>query len=174
MTLALIGDGTVHLGPGTFMWIALTHFLIDPGQDNQSILESLIKSPGYQHDHASPYSPDGGDKAQAAGIHGPWRVDAIHPGLFEPSTAEAAKAEIDAWANDQDWTDPEFSQPADAIQRLGTVYSILGSGPVLKLRNPPREDEHDYGFVTGSLGFHEFIVIDRTLRILHVIVASDD
>lgn len=72
------------------------------------------------------------------------------------------------------WTNPEFSQPADAIQRLGTIYSILDSGPVLKLRNPPREDEHDYGFVTGSLGFHEFIVIDRILRTLHVIVASDD
>lgn len=55
MTLPLTGDGTVHLGPGTFMWVALTRFLIDPGQDNQTILKSLIKSPGYQHDYASPF-----------------------------------------------------------------------------------------------------------------------
>ncbi|NWL10443.1 hypothetical protein DM793_03885 [Paenarthrobacter nitroguajacolicus] len=154
------------------MWVQLTHFLIDPDQDNRSILESLIESPGYQHDYASPFPPAA--EVRARGIHGRWRIDAIHPGLFEPSTAETAKAEIDTWANDQDWTDPEYSQPPDAIQRMGTIYSILDSGPVLKLCNPPREDEHDYGFVTGSLGFHEFIVLDRVLRTLHVIVASDD
>lgn len=174
MTLPFVGDDIVHLGSGTFMWVQLTHFLIDPDQDDQSILESLIESPGYQHDYASPFPSRGGSEPRAWGIHGRWRIDAIHPDLFEPSTAEAAKAEINVWANDQDWTDPEYSQPADAIQRLETIYSLLGSGPVLKLRNPPREAEHDYGFVTGSLGFHEFIVIDRILRTLHVIVASDD
>lgn len=174
MTLPLVGDDVVHLGPSTAMWVQLTHFLIDPDQDNQSILESLTRSPGYQHDYASPFPPGGGSELRDAGIHGRWRLGAIHWDLFEPSTAEAAKAEIDAWANEQDWTDPDYSQPPDVIQRLGTIYSLLDSGPVLKLRNPPREAEHDYGFVTGSLGFHEFIVIDRILRTLHVIVASDD
>jgi len=170
--LPLVGDDIVHLGSGTFMWVQLTPYLIDPDQGDQSILESLIESPGYQHDYASPFPPAG--EVRAWGIHGRWRVDAIHPDLFAPSRAEAAKAEIDVWANDQDWTDPEYSQPPDAIQRLETIYSLLGSGTVLKLRNPPPEAEHDYGFVTGSLGFHEFIVIDRILRRLHVIVASDD
>ena len=172
MTLPLVGDEIVHLDSGTFMWVHLTRFLIDPDQDDQSILESLIESPGYQHDYASPF-PSAAE-VRAWGIHGRWRIDAIHPDLFEPSTAEAAKTDIAIWANDQDWTDPEFSQPPDAIQRLRTIYSLLDSGSVLKLRNPPREAQHDYGFVTGNLGFHEFIVIDRLLRTLHVIVASDD
>lgn len=172
MTLPLVGDDIVRLGSGTFMWVQLTHFLIDPNQDDQSILESLIGSPGYQHDYASPFPPAA--EVRARGIHGRWRIDAIHTDLFAPSTARAAKAEIDVWANEQDWADPEYSQPPDAIQRLETIYSLLGSGTVLKLRNPPREAEHDYGFVTGSLGFHEFIVIDRIPRTLHVIVASDD
>ncbi|MCY1675753.1 hypothetical protein OVA06_13725 [Pseudarthrobacter sp. SL88] len=172
MTLPFVGDDTVHLDSGTSMWVQLTHFLIDPAQDDQAILERLIESPGYQHDYASPF-PSAAE-VRPWGIHGRWRIDAIHPGLFQASTAEAAKAEIDAWAKDQDWTDPGYSQPADAIQRLETIYSVLGSGTVLKLRNPPPEAEHDYGFVTGSLGFYEYIVIDRTLRTLHVIVASDD
>ncbi|MFE8887610.1 hypothetical protein ACFYLX_17370 [Pseudarthrobacter enclensis] len=174
MTLPFVGDDIVHLGAGTFMWVQLTHFLIDPDQDDQSILASLTESPGYQHDYASPFPSRGGSELRAWGIHGRWRIDAIHPELFEPSTAEEAKAEIKVWANDQDWTDPEYSLPADAIQRLETIYRVLGSGRVLKLRNPPREAEHDYGFVTGNLGFHEFIVIDRALGTLHVIVASDD
>ncbi|MFK0005183.1 hypothetical protein [Paenarthrobacter sp. NPDC090522] len=174
MTLPFVGDDIVHLDSGTFMWVQLTHFLIGPAQNDQAILERLIESPGYQHDYASPFPSRGGSELRARGIHGRWRIDAIHPDLFEPSTAEAAKAEIKVWANDQDWTDPEYSQPADAIQRLETIYPVLDSGRVLKLCNPPREAEHDYGFVTGNGGFHEFIVIDRTLHTLHVIVASDD
>ncbi|MFJ4029377.1 hypothetical protein ACIPWF_18255 [Paenarthrobacter sp. NPDC089989] len=172
MTLPLVGDEVVHLDSGTFMWVQLTRFLIDPDQDDQSILESLIESPGYQHDYASPFPS--ATEVRAWGIHGRWVIDAIQPGLFEPSTAEAAKAEIAIWANDQEWTDPQYSQPFEVIQRLETIYTLMGSGTVLKLRNPPRESEHDYGFVTGNLGFHEFIVIDRILRTLHVIVASDD
>jgi len=172
MTLPFVGDDIVHLDAGTYMWVQLTHFLIDPAHDDQAILERLIESPGYQYDYASPF-PSAAE-VRPLGIHGRWRIDAIHPGLFAPSTAEAAKVEIDAWANDQDWTDPEYSQPPDVLQRLENIYSVLGSGTVLKLRNPPSEAEHDYGFVTGSGGFHEFIVIDRALRTLHVIVASDD
>ncbi len=156
------------------MWIQLTRFLIEPDQDDRSLLESLIESPGYQHDYASPFPSRSGSEPSDWGIHGRWKIDAIHPDLFEPSTAEAATAEINAWANDQEWMDPEYSQPADVMQRLEPIYSLLGSGPVLKLHNPPREAEHDYGSVTGKLGFHEFIVIDRILRTLHVIVASDD
>jgi hypothetical protein len=174
MTLPFVGDEIVHLDSGTFMWVQLTRFLIEPDQDDRSLLESLIESPGYQHDYASPFPSRGGSEPSDWGIHGRWRIGAIHPDLFEPATAEAAKAEINAWAKDQEWTDPEYSQPADVIQRLESIFTLLGSGPVLKLRNPPREAEHDYGFVTGNLGFHEFIVIDRVLHILHVIVASDD
>ncbi|MCP2048980.1 UNVERIFIED_ORG: hypothetical protein J3D58_003052 [Paenarthrobacter nicotinovorans] len=114
----------------------MTRFLIEPDQDDRSLLESLIESPGYQHDYASPFPSRGGSEPSDWAIHGRWRIGAIHPDLFEPSTAEAAKAEINAWVNDQEWTDPEYSQPADVIQRLESIFSLLGSGPVLKLRTP--------------------------------------
>jgi hypothetical protein len=54
------------------------------------------------------------------------------------------------------------------------VYTLLHAGVLYKLSNPGADDEHKYGFVTGSLGFHEFVVIDRNTRSLHLVVASDD
>jgi hypothetical protein len=47
-------------------------------------------------------------------------------------------------------------------------------GDLYKLDNPGAEDEHEYGYVTGDMGFHEFVVIDRNTCSTHVIVASDD
>lgn len=174
MALPLIGDDVVHLGPRTYMWVQLTHFTIDPDQEDSSLLESLTESPGYQHDYASPFPRDGSSELRSPGIHGRWILSAINRDLFEATTADEAKAGIQSWANEQDWTDLDYSQPPEVMQQLEAVYLLLDSGPVYKLRNPGPEAEHDYGFVTGSMGFHEFIVIDRKHRTLHVIVASDD
>ena len=39
---------------------------------------------------------------------------------------------------------------------------------------PDRKRSTSTGLVTGNMGFHEFVVIDRAAERLHVIVASDD
>jgi len=84
------------------------------------------------------------------------------------------RADVGRWANEQDWTEPDFRQPPEVLQRLEAVVALPGSGPVYKLRNPGRDAEHDYGAVTGNMGFHEFAVIERPNATLHLIVASDD
>jgi hypothetical protein len=117
MTLPVIGDDVVHLDAGTYMWVHVTHFLIDPDQDNQSILVSLTRSPGYQHDYASPLHSAGANAPSAPRIHGRWRLDAIHWDLFDQTTPEAAQAQLYVWANDQDWTDPNYSQPRMGCNR---------------------------------------------------------
>jgi len=43
-----------------------------------------------------------------------------------------------------------------------------------RLRNPSDEFQHEYGWVTGALRFHEFVAIDRRSGVLHLVVASDD
>lgn len=78
-----------------------------------------------------------------------------------------------SWADEQEWTDPEFRQPPEVQRRLHEVYRLLGSGNVYRLHNPRPEDEIDHP-VTGDMGFHEFVVIDRGTRRVHVVVASDD
>jgi hypothetical protein len=172
MTLRLVGSGTVHLGEGTFMWVQLTHFAIEAAQDDRALLASLIASPGYAHDYASPFDPAAVVIEPA--VHGRWQRASIHPERFTPWTAPAAESLIQGWADDQDWTDPDFRQPSDVQRRLQDVYLLLRSGALYKLDNPGTEDEHEYGLVTGGMGFHEFVVIDRSNGSVHVVVATDD
>ena len=75
---------------------------------------------------------------------------------------------------DRDWVDPHYRQPPEVQARLQKVYTLLRSGNLYRLTNPSCEHEHEYGWVTGKLGFHEFVVIDRPGRVIHLVVASDD
>lgn len=172
MTVRLVGSDIVHMDTNTFMWVQLTHFSFDPSLDDRSVLDVLVASPGYVHDYASPY--DAKAPVTEPALHGRWYRDQIHAELFEPWSASDAEAVIRAWADDQEWTDPGYRQPAEVHARLGPVHDLLRAGSVYKLRNPGKDAEHEYGSVTGSMGFHEFVVIDRASERVHVIVASDD
>lgn len=172
MTLSLVGSDVVHLDKNTFMWIQLTTFKIEPEQSDRSLIESLIASSGYAHDYASPF--DANAVVAEPAVHGRWWRSSITAESFVPCTATDAEALMQAWANEQEWTDPNYRQPPEVQCRLQDVHALLRSGVLYKLKNPARRDEHEYGFVTGSLGFHEFVVIDRSSHHLHVVVASDD
>lgn len=172
MTLRLVGSEIIHMDKGTYMWIQLTRFAIETTQSNRSLLASLIASPGYAHDYASPFAADATVIEPA--LHGRWWRSSIHSESFMPWTATDAETLLQSWADNQDWTEPGFRQPPAVQERLWEVYTILRSGYLFKLDNPGAQDEHEYGFVTGDMGFHEFVVIDRSNRRLHVVVASDD
>lgn len=172
MVLQLVGSDIVHLDTVTFMWVQITHFAFDVDQADAEILASLIGSPEYAHDYASPFPSESGPFGTP--IHGRWFLNAIDVDRFETTTADRAEADLHSWANEQDWTELGHRQPPDAMHRLRAVYSLLSAGDIYKLHNPGPEAEHDYGFVTGGMGFHEFIAIDRGTATLHVIVASDD
>lgn len=172
MTLRLVGSGIVHMDKNTFMWIQLTHFSVDSSLDDRSVLGGLIACPGYVHDYASPFDAEAPVTEPA--LHGRWYRDQIRVEMFEPSSASDAEAIIQGWADNQEWTEPGYRQPPEVQARLAPVYDLLRAGTVFRLRNPGKDAEHEYGFVTGGMGFHEFVVIDRTSERLHLLVASDD
>lgn len=87
----------------------LTHFAIETAQDDRSLLSSLIASPAYAHDYASPF--DAAAVVTEPAVHGRWWRSSIHPELFMPWKASDAESLIQGWADDQDWTDPDFRQP---------------------------------------------------------------
>ncbi|MDT4893698.1 MAG: hypothetical protein QOE97_2733 [Pseudonocardiales bacterium] len=70
--------------------------------------------------------------------------------------------------------DAGFTQPLEVQRRLSDVYALLRSGRVYELDNPPAECEHDYGWVMGGAGFHEFAVIDGTGHTASLVVTCDD
>lgn len=172
MTLRVLGSDIIHLDRGTYMWIQLTHFAIEAAQNDRSLLRSLIASPGYAHDYASPFDPDG--EVQQSAVHGRWWREAIHPALFAPCTPQDAEVLLYAWADEQRWAQPGDRQPPRIRARLEAVVKLLRSERLYRLNNPGADAEHEYGFVTGSLGFYEFVVIDRASGRLHLVVASDD
>ena len=147
MTLRLVGSDIVHMGKGTFMWIQLTRFAIETARDDRSLLASLITSAGYAHDYASPFDAEAVITEPA--IHGRWWRSSVHAELLEPWTAADAKSLLQSWADEQEWTDPNYGQPAAVHRRLQDVYAVLRSADLYKLRNPGAEDEHDYGYGYG-------------------------
>ena len=169
--LPVIGADIVHLDKNTFMWVQLTHFGEAPEGD-MSAIAALIVSPGYAHDYASPFHVE--QQPVEPPVHGRWWLSAIEAGRFEPTTAAEAEERIRSWVDDQDWIDPSYRQPPDVLRRLQTVFDLLRGGKVYTLSNPGDDAIHDYGAVTGGLGFHEFVVIDRASGTVHVVVASDD
>lgn len=171
--LRLASSDIVALDDGTFMWVDLRHFAIEAAEGgDRSLLASLIASTGYAHDYASPFDADAVVTEPA--IHGRWWRSSIHPDSFQPWTVTDAESLLQAWADEQEWPGPDFRQTPAVQRRLQDVYALLRSGVVYKLDNPNAEHEHDYGFATGTAGFHEFVVIDRSTHSLHLIVASDD
>lgn len=170
--MVFVGSDIVHMDANTFMWVQLTHFSFDASMEDRSVIEALIGNRGYVHDYASPFDVDA--PVTELAVHGRWYRDRIQAELFEPLSASDAERLIRAWADDQDWNEPGYRQPLEVIARLGPVFELLRAGDVYKLCNPGAEAEHEYGFVTGNGGFHEFVVMDRTAGRLHVIVASDD
>jgi len=174
MGVVLEGSDLVHLAAGTRMWVQRTHFSLTGSAEvsDDEVLRSLLSADGYGHDYAAPFPGRNTDGHVA--VHGRWTLQSITAGSFERTTVAEAGRVIRRWSAEQDWTDPDFRQPEEVVRGLDDVIDGLGFGALYRLRDPGPECEHDYGWVTGGNGFHEFVVIDRSARRVSVVVASDD
>ncbi len=171
MPVEFIDRDDVLMGEGTYMWVKQQHFKFHATDDDQAVLAQIIASDAYAWDYAS--SPAPPDPRHVTGeIHGRWSLDAITVDRFVPVRAEEAISVIHKWATEQEWTDSDYRQPEEAMSRLKPVYELLSSGSVFQLEIPAEETV--IGFWLGSMGFHEFVVLDRSSGSLHLIVASDD
>ena len=95
MVLQLVGSDIVHLDKITFMCVQMTHFAIDVDRDDGEILASLISSPEYAHDYASPLPPESAPLGKP--VHGRWVLEEINVGRFEATTADRAEAVLHRW-----------------------------------------------------------------------------
>lgn len=181
--MPLINAETVHLDKNTFMWVQITQFG-DTADDDDSTLAAMIASPAYDDDFSTAFNlehrlrqeqqPHAVPQSSTPPVHGRWWLSAIGVDSFRSTTAFDAEARIRSWADHQDWIDPTYRQPPEVHGRLERVYEVLKAGNIYTLVNPGDEAMHDFGFSTGRLGFHEFVVIDRRRQLVHVVVASDD
>lgn len=172
MALTFVDESLYRMGRHTFMWVSVLSIRFTSEFEDRELIANLIASPIYAHSYAWPFDPQ--DDRTEPTIHGPWWRDRITVDRFSPCSAGEAAEAVQRWADDQDWTDPDFQQPEDAQARLRNVKSLFARGYVYRLTNPGKEDWHEWGGVVGQMGFHEFAIIDRAESLILLVVAADD
>jgi hypothetical protein len=88
-----------------------------------------------------------------APVHGCYRIDAISPDVFDEVTPSHANEVLNTWMD-------QFG-PLDrdgVVGELDEVFELLRRSPlVLQLRNLGKDAQHDWGWVGGGTGFHEYL-----------------
>lgn len=83
-----------------------------------------------------------------------------------------ARDEMRSWLSS--WVDWEDDVPAVEATLASEVLPRLEGDSIFRLPDLRTSAEHDWGWVVGHAGFHEFVIVDRSAGLLTLIVASDD
>ena len=151
-----------------FHWVDIKRFAVDPTSSDRDLFSALIGSPEY-HDH---YAGQATEEQDHHSLHGPYELGAISPGVYEQSNPEEARVHLRRWLSA--WLDGEQERVEVLAQFNDLVLPRLGGDTVYRLPDLRSTAEHEWGWVVGVDGFHEFVVMDRASRLLTLLVASDD
>lgn len=154
----------------TFMWVDVLRFGIDRAEPWPSMLSLLTGTPEYQQSYYSPFAPGG----TADGLHGQWAVNRFDSTWFVPSSTDEATGDLDAWANRRKWRDGTRGMSAATNAALRERIFPLFETPEIYRFAPPSGVEPDREFDPHFSGFNEWIALNRDLRELRVVVATDD
>jgi hypothetical protein len=125
--------------------------------------------PRYRDDCASPWTGPSGD------VHGPYRLQALTVEDFQPCSAATAISMLTEWpaTNLSPWVSASLLLSREIV---GAWLSplVVEADEIYRLSVAREGNEHEYGWVVGLAGFHEFIAIDRDIATLTVIIATDD
>lgn len=167
-TLTFLDHRTVHLDSGTFFWVSIKSFQIDGNASDETLLADLIAHLQYRDTYAAPAS----ESLVEASIHGKFRLGCISVDSFVPYTHEEVQDDLEQWTHPVEHNNyPDF----DTVGLLkSAVLPLLANCVLYKLANMSNETWHEWGWVVGHGGFHEYVAIDRRVSTLLLIVASDD
>lgn len=161
------------LDASTYMWVDHFVFSIDSSLTDTELISGLITSADYAHDFASPYRYGADVGFEDRPIHARWIADMLTVQMFSRVEAAVARQTIHSWIDDEMLEPPQTPRTHERVDAV--LDRALGSGEIYRLDVPEGEElMHEYGFVVGSTGFHEYVTIDRDAEIMHLLVASDD
>jgi hypothetical protein len=169
--LRFTGETLMHV-PSSYAWISTKRFDFPAALVDDQLLGALISHAQY----TDTYAGGAVDESAPGPNHGPYVLDAISVSTFIRTTARDARQQLSDWAQ----RCAVEGRPATQTE----LNAFLSHGLPMALGDPEAVvyelpdlrsvAEHDWGWVVGQDGFHEFIVIDRTTLTLGLIVASDD
>ncbi|WP_156748061.1 hypothetical protein [Mycobacterium sp. E3198] len=161
----LVYQGEVFINFRTSrQWVLIKLFGLPSDADDHQVLALLTHHLRYRDSYAAEEFKD------AENIHGPYWLNAITPEVFSSVSAADAEALIRTWA---DYTVPLTDDDRAAMER--EVYPRIREATSRYQLPDMRETAlHDWGYVVGSDGFHEFVLINRQTNNVALLVASDD
>jgi hypothetical protein len=151
-----------------YHWADIKRFVMDPTVGDQDLLSALIETDEY-HDH---YAGQTTVEQKHHSLHGPYELAAITPGLYEKSSTGEARDRMRDWLSA--WLDGNPERFGVLAQFHEVVLPHLDGDAVYRLPELRSIAEHEWGWVVGVDGFHEFVVLDHANRLLTLFVASDD
>jgi hypothetical protein len=152
---------------GAYTWVDLKHFTIGPDDPDTSLLSVLISDDHYRDHYAAPHETQG----PPHGLHGPYKLEAITPAVFRAVPTAKVQQELRCWVSS--WVDADRLPAAMEILDARVLGHVQGSS-IFRLPDMRATASHEWGWVVGQTGFHEFVAIDRYGGTLTLIVASDD
>ena len=162
--LLLEGHWLGHLcGPGP--WIDVKQFRSDGTLSVDETVEALLAEPEYRDHYCSPENESAGGP-----LHGPYWADKIKSSDFLPVSLTECESTLHRWR--EQMCGSEADPEADAV--LDRALALVRAAADRRyLRDLREEAEHDWGWVLGFGGFHEFLLVlpDGEVALL---VASDD
>lgn len=163
----------IALDKGTYMWVDVIQFALDPDLDDRALLTALMSSRFYSHGYGSPYQFGGETSPEGTPVHGPWLATALAPEMFVPATPDEARHTIHTWMDDELTESPMSARTHGRVEQL--LARTLNHGALYRLQGPEGVDREllSYSGVSPT-DFHEFVAIDREQESMHLVVASDD
>lgn len=159
----------VFLDDGSYRWVITKRFTSDSLADStaEEVLAELLEQPAYRYGYDSP------ERVDEAPIHGPYRLDALSPSVFDYVTATRSEQVLREWmdqfvgqngALDESHVLGDISAVFDLIRNADACYRLANLGP---------DAWRPMGGIVGKFGFHEFVLLGPGTRVT-VVVAGDD
>ncbi|WP_458318200.1 hypothetical protein [Mycolicibacterium brisbanense] len=168
MLLRLTDDTLVHLAPGMYDWCMLLAFAFDGQPAATQLIAAVLEHPRWRDDCMSPWTGP-------CDVHGPYRLETIGVEGFQRCTVATAWDILVNWpATDLNPWVSESLLLSREILGAWVAPLLVSADELFQLAVPREGNEHEFGWVVGQRGFHEFIAIDHARSTLTVIIATDD
>ncbi|MEU1982214.1 hypothetical protein [Nocardia sp. NPDC019395] len=164
-------DGTLlnfrdfEFGPGgssNYQWVDIKVFRIVAAPDDPALLRSLIDTEQFRDGYI------GAGVEPAGVVHGPYFREYISPDSYTRVSAGSVMDLVTTWVNNCG----DVPESLWGAMNRSVFEPVRRADSLFRLRKLDPSAVVDYGPIHTE--FHEVVTIDRTERIVRLIVAADD
>ncbi|MFD4434148.1 hypothetical protein [Nocardia sp. NPDC058497] len=150
-------------GRHCFQWVDVRTFMIpDSAANDDAVIDEVLRTVEYRDDYV-------GGGIDVDGIrHGPYWISSLSPSSFDLIDHKDAVDVLDRWLQNCGLV------PAALRAELGSSVNdaLAGADSIYLLKDLGDSAKNDYGNL--HMEFHELMAIDRSAKVVSLIVLTDD